>query len=192
MNISMDPPRPQGLAPLKHINSLVLSSASTKRQLSVSVLISFALLGDLASRVQIPISPQTLEILSVLLKKHPAVFDGMLETIHTISEDGKVDHADATQLLVLIKQIFLLVRNVKHEYALSHAECAKIASSIVQVIVRILCDENRIVVSDKPAFIKEMDALVAIYVDLVYLFGKDKPRVSWKRWFGGCCRCLCK
>ena len=175
----------QNLA-LKHTNSLMISS-SLKKPISVSVLISFALLGDLPNRIMIPVSPQTLEILSLLLKKHPHVFDSMLHTIHSISEDGKVDSNDASQIMVLIKQTYLLVKNIKYQYGLSQKECAQIASSIVQVVVRILCDENRIHVDDKQTFIKRMDELVDIYLDLAYSFGQDKRPPFWRKWISNCC-----
>jgi len=147
----------------------------TIKSAPISTLLRIVITGKLSS-LSIPLDKTISAILLELLDETPKTFDRIQESVELIVQDGKLNTADIPQILKLLSELYPLVKHTKLRP--SSLECAKIVGTIIKVVIHVLVNEHKIKVSNPTQFLKELDKLVDMAIELLSLAKTVKQQSS--------------
>lgn len=113
-----------------------------------SLLVKLLLVNDdikeFSDKISVKLSSNTLLLLKTVLKKSPSSLDNVMKNINEILKDGKIDHKDIPNIVVLVTDFYLLdiksvVKNQKVDDIVD----------FIQFLMKVIVDLNYVKVRDK-------------------------------------------
>lgn len=113
-----------------------------------SLLVKLLLVNDdikeFSDKISVKLSSNTLLLLKTVLKKSPSSLDNVMKNINEILKDGKIDHKDIPNIVVLVTDFYLLdiksvVKNQKTDDIVD----------FIQFLMKVMVDLNYVKVGDK-------------------------------------------
>ena len=149
----------------------------------LNLLILFTVRDEMQDKYGVKLDPQIIDIISTIIKKHPAQFSSIEKSFKKIISDNKIDSSDVPELMELLSGIYKIINELDlNNYELSPSE---ICGKIIKLIFNIMITEKFIEIDNTQEMVKTFNALVDSSVMLIALSGyggKIKSKL-------GCCCC---
>ena len=149
----------------------------------LNLLILFTVRDEMQDKYGVKLDPHIIDIISTIIKKHPAHFSSIEKSFKKIISDNKIDSSDVPELMELLSGIYKIINELDlNNYELSPSE---ICGKIIKLIFNIMITEKFIEIDNTQEMVKTFNALVDSSVMLIALSGyggKIKSKL-------GCCCC---